>query len=254
MDQPEFLGVTNDTWDAITAIATAGTLLIAAVAAAVAVRQLRHSSQTWLEQNRPYVLVTFDQSPVDVTFADILIRNVGAGLARNVTIKVDPPLERSTPMPHADIAAAPYFNETIPMLPPGYELRTFYDSMYERRDRDDLPSRHTFTVSYEDGQGRRFEEASDQDLSMMRGLVFTERYGIHHAAKALVAIEQHLKRSPLMAGQVDATVESREDWQARERATAERHRERLAHYERRAAEQRTAGAASPSDDGEPDVG
>lgn len=147
MDKSEFLGVTTDTWDAITALATAGTLLIAAVAAGVAAIQLFQTREARLEQNRPYIVVTFEQSPVDVTFVDIVIRNVGAGPARGVTIRVDPPLARSVTMPIPDIDEAPYFKETIPIMPPGYELRMFYDSMVDRRERDDLPHRPFMMVS-----------------------------------------------------------------------------------------------------------
>lgn len=115
-------------------------------------------------------------------------------------------------------------------------------------------SGHVLEFRYDDGHGHCWDESSDQDLSLMTGLVFTERYGAHHVAKSLREIEKHVKGSPLFKGQVDATVESREDRHAREYIKAEEHRQRIAEYERRRAQQRAAAEKPPAeDDSAPDT-
>lgn len=207
----EVLGVAVETWDAIGSIATAAGLAFAGVGSWFAYGQLKEGKATRLDQSRPYVVITVEQGRTMFGLVDLVIRNVGAGPAHNVTIKADPPLERArqTQGVVPPIAEVRYFNEPIPLMPPGYELITFFDRMSERCEADPpLPERYTFTVSYDDGHGHDWTEENVVDLGLQHDLLFSEVYGTHHVADALRDIRTQLKNSPLLRGEVEATIDA----------------------------------------------
>jgi hypothetical protein len=244
---PEAL-VATDTWIAIESIATAVGVLGAGVAVAVAGRQLWYAKQSRLDQNRPYVVVTFEQSRAQFGLVDIVVRNVGVGPAHNISIKPDPPLERAVKGSNAVAALADvrYFNETIPLMPPGYEMRTFFDQM-EKREESDLPKRYDFNVRYDDGHGHSWTEVNVADLGLLDNLLFSEVFGVHHLAAATRELRDLFKKSPLLSGTVDATVETRDERSAREQRRVAEHRQALAAFQER---QRAAqkGAEEAEDD------
>jgi hypothetical protein len=197
----EVLGVAVETWDAVASIATAAGVIAAAVGSWLAYGQLKEGKASRLDQSRPYVVVTVEQGRTMMGLLDIVIRNVGAGPAHNVTITVDPPLERAQPTQAGHVpplADARYFNEPIPLMPPGYEVITFFDRMSERCEaHPPLPEKYNFTVSYDDGHGNRFpKEKNIVDLGLMHDLLFSEVYNEHHIAQALRDIRMQLKQSP----------------------------------------------------------
>jgi hypothetical protein len=129
------------------------------------------------------------------------------------------------------LTKARIFSKTIPMGAPGHELRTFFDSHIERHGKG-LPPSHEVTISYTDSHsaGRRrrrkpWVEKSIVDLDPGNGLLYTEIYGTHHAAKALREIERLLKNAPVLKknGHVDVVTETRDENKARiAKANAER--------------------------------
>ena len=148
-------GLSPAEWEVIGVLLTGGGLFAAGVAAFIAARQLGQAKDVRLDRSRPYVLVTAQPSPVSRHLIDVIIQNVGAGPARDVRIKVTPPLRAARHNEKHSLENARVFNEPIPMLPPGFEIRTFFDSAIERNGRDDLPTRHEAQVAYNDGL-RRF--------------------------------------------------------------------------------------------------
>lgn len=215
----EVLGVAVETWDAIGSIATAAGVLAAGVGSWFAYGQFKEGKAARIDQSRPYVVVTVEQGRTMFGLVDLVVRNVGTGPARNVTIKPDPPLARAqeTQNVTAPIADARFFNEAIPLMPPGYEVITFFDRMSERCEaQPPLPERYTFTVSYDDGHGNSWTEDNIVDLGLMHDLLFSEVYTEHHVAQALRDIREQLKKSPLLQGQVDATIETLAEREARE--------------------------------------
>lgn len=241
-EQPthEILGLSPEAWDVLGTALTALAFLVAAVAAWVAYRQLKANQETRLDQTRPYVLVTADSDPDHMHLLDVIVQNVGSGPARNVSIKIDPPLLRAREDSQFSLADSRIFSAPIPMLPPGFKLRTFFDSAIERNDVD-MPKTHDVTVTYEDGHGHRWKESSVLDLSLHEGLLYTETYTMHHVGKALRDILALLKKSStLTQAPLHVAVENRDDYVARRDAAREKQREA-----REALEQRLRAAQSP---------
>lgn len=203
-----FLGLPYDRWSAVGDAATAGTFAVAVLAAVVAGVQLRLTRQVRLDQTRPYVMASFEPGITWFNSVDLLVQNIGAGPAHDVKITVDPPLARADDS-DPKLTTARYFNERVPLMPPRYELRTYFDSMTERHGKD-LPERFTFILTYHDGHGHEFEESIVQDLGIMNDLLFTEVYGVHHAAKALRDLTKAVEKMPFTKNKpLDVTVEDR---------------------------------------------
>lgn len=215
-------------WDAVGALSALATFLVALAAALLAWRQLKTTRGTRLDQTRPYVMVTIEQGLTWFQFLDVVVANAGAGPAHDVRITVDPPLASTYDDSdrEAPISSSRYFNEAIPLMPPDYRMRTFFDDYTRRYSKADMPTVFTFTVSYHDGHGHNWTETIVQDLALMNDLEFMQVYGIHDAANALREIEKHLRKAPFVKGQpLDVTVENREVRESRLRdARMERRR------------------------------
>ena len=247
----EVLGVAVETWDAVASIATAAGVLAAGVGSWFAYGQFKEGKTARLDQSRPYVVVTVAQGRTMFGLVDLVIRNVGAGPARNVTIKPDPPLERAQPTQNvsAPLANVRYFNEPIPLMPRGYEVITFFDRISERCEAEPpLPERYTFTVSYDDGHGNSWIEDNVVDLGLMHDLLFSQIYSEHHVAQALRDIRDQLKKSPLLQGQVDATIETLVDREARESEERTQRHEMLRELRERRLQAREQQAAQSDED------
>lgn len=152
---------------------------IAAVAEiASEARQLRE------DQTRPFVVIDLDG--LRATYFDLVIKNIGATMARDVRFKFDPPAESA--YSGVDLNGLKMFSEGISTLPPGKELRTLFDlapGRYEAK----LPDVYEVTVSYL-GQsgGTRYEEKIDLDFGLYwnrRSITRRDAHDIHKELKAI---------------------------------------------------------------------
>ena len=171
--------------------------------------QSRQAEQAALDQSRPYVLLNVDVGRDSIHTMDLVLLNVGAGPAYDVAISVDPPLRRADEVEGEVLAQARLFTRPIAMMPPGYQLRSWFDTAIARSGRTDLPEVHRVTINYHDGRGHEWTETTVLDLGIPNGLLFIEEYNIHHAAKALREIAKLLKSSAIMKGNLDVTIEER---------------------------------------------
>lgn len=82
---------------------------------------------------------------------------------------------------------------TVPVLVPGQEWRTFWDTTIARHDAE-LPARYEATVRFKDSRGKAFEFKSilDWGVTMQRQVITT--YGLHQAAQALRDMSKTLDR------------------------------------------------------------
>lgn len=213
-------------------------------------QQREDTRQTALDQARPYVLLSLEASPISFSFLDLVVENVGAGPAFDVRIHVDPPLRRARETAGHEIANARLFRETIPMLPPHYRLRSFFDSAIDRNGAEgaQMPDAHEVTIEYHDGRGNGWREQSVLDMTIHEGLLFTEEYGIHHAARALREIKDVLKKSrTLQQSPIEVTVEARSEHLDRVRTQRE---EQMRRHEELVERMRRQSEDPPPDESE----
>lgn len=142
-------------WTAIAAVAQVATVVVAIGAAVYARGQLREAKQTRERVAQPEVVVFVDPHQVR-RYIDLVIKNFGQTTAYNVKITL-PPLE-----------VAPYNNQhdgkkvthahvpdRIPVLAPGQEWRSLWDSMVRREKYSGtLQDQYGGLVEFDDKGGR----------------------------------------------------------------------------------------------------
>jgi hypothetical protein len=174
-------------WSALAAWVTAG---VAVTAGAVAWSQLREARRLRLEQAQPYVVAYMEASEADPSFIDLVLRNFGTTAAINVKMIIDPAPRRSTQ--GAGEPEEVWVPDTIPVLVPGQEWRTFWDYSRDRLTTD-LPKAHSVTVRFVDTRGEEHSSSATLDWGAFEGRHWVTVYGVHHAAKALRELEKTMK-------------------------------------------------------------
>lgn len=236
-----FWGLSQTAWTGITAVLTAGLLVMAAVAALYAARQLKiaheeaqESRKAALEASRPYVIVTVEPSGASRQLFDLVVRNIGRRPALRVSITIDPPPKRANEISGAEISKTKMLNQPVAMIAPNQEMRVFYDNHLQRRGRTDVPSEHQVFLRYEDSSGHKYEEDSIADLEATRGAAWADVKTLHDIGKSIAEIQKTLEAASILARrgsvEVDASVESRsekQDRRAQEEADARRRHDQL---------------------------
>lgn len=169
------------------------TLCVALAAARVAYNQLKLARALREDMARPYVVVDFEPAKgTGPPFMELVIRNIGKTMARDVTFSFDPPL-RSTF--DDDVKAA--FNHTIAeytilkdgisTMPPGREYRILFEFMDDRLHRKDLERRYDVTINFASDRHKEDPLTQVLDLNLYFGTMYTPEYNIHHIAQTLRA-------------------------------------------------------------------
>lgn len=172
-----------DEWAALAAWITAA---VALVAGGVAVGQLGEARRLRFEQAQPYVVVCMEPSPASSWFVDLVVRNFGTTAAHDVRLQIEP-----APQRHSGKGDDVWLPAAIPVLAPGQEWRTYWDS--GERIESQLPRRHEAVVTFKDSHGRTLPELrSILDWGVLENRVTIDIYGSHHAAKALRQIDKTL--------------------------------------------------------------
>lgn len=221
-----FWGLSQTAWTGVTALLTAGLLVVAVLAALYAANQVeiaraqsKEAQRAALEASRPYVIVTVEPSRASQQLFDLVVRNIGQRPALGVSVVLDPPPIRANEIEGHEIAKTKMMNEPIAMVAPLQEMRAWYDNHLERRGREDLPSSHQVFLRYRDSSGHEYDEVSVVDLEAMKGAMWTEVRTLHDVGKSLVEIAKTLKGASILGRRgsmdVDASVEPRSEKQDR---------------------------------------
>jgi len=169
--------------------------MIAALAAVYARKQVAEARITREEQAQPFVLVDFQPSRVGSIFMDLVIKNTGATLARNVRVMFDPPLRASVheTAPSRDVALSAMLTRGIPTLPPGVEHRSLFERMPTLHDREDLPRQYEAVVTFNDSRQREYTLRYELDLEIYFGRASLRERGVHDIAEELHSIDKHIR-------------------------------------------------------------
>jgi hypothetical protein len=165
-------------------------LLVLTAAAAFGRRQLNEAKELREAQTRPFVVIDLDSSAH--TLFDLVVKNIGPTLARDVHFEFDPPV-RSTD-DDLDPTKLKMFREGISTLAPGKEIRTLFERGPARHE-SDLPDTYDVTVSYTDQTGRRnYVERIDLDFGLYWDRLTVRRRGVHDLHKQLETIAKEIGR------------------------------------------------------------
>ncbi len=184
-------------WSAIAAWVA---VLVGVVAAVVALSQLAVAVRARREQTQPYIAVSLEGSEAGDEFLELVVRNYGQTAAHDARLTFDPPLQRTTDGGTAleDVLVPDVF----PVIVPGQEWRTFWDTTVERNRRAMSdppgplpPERHRVRVSFRDSAGRELgplDYVLDWRVELAKGAIRIR--GRHHTAEALRDISRTLKK------------------------------------------------------------
>jgi len=97
--------------------------------------------QARLQAMAPRILVYFN--PEEIFFAELIVQNAGAGTARDVEFRFDPPLKSSQQGHHPE----QFFETPKAMIPPGHRIRLYFDT-WPSLLKTENPRRYTIDVTY----------------------------------------------------------------------------------------------------------
>lgn len=165
-------------------------LLVLTAAAVYGRRQLNEAKELREAQTRPFVVIDLDSS-VHTAF-DLVVKNIGPTLARDVRFEFDPPI-RSTD-DDLDPSKIKMFREGISTLAPGKEIRTLFENG-PARYKSDLPDTYEVTVTYTDQTGKRdYEEKIDLDFGLYWDRLTTTRRDVHDVHNQLETIAKEIRQ------------------------------------------------------------
>lgn len=190
---------------AVSATASVGLLLVAAITAIIALRQLKQARslraadvdaarQLREEEAAPYIVVDIAPGRPTRKLLYLSITNTGKTLARDVEVRFEPELRQAMNTAGYDIRTWAPLQNGIKTLSPGGEVAALFDESVKLHHAD-LPRVYSVSVDYKDGQGRRQPTLQyEVDLTHLFGALYVEELTVHDLAQTVSKIEETLGR------------------------------------------------------------
>lgn len=184
--------------DWMTAIGTDGTGLIAIGAAIPAYRAVKESRRLREDQARPFVVVSLEPSGVTRKFLDLVVRNHGNTVARDVKFSFDKPLRSTNDEFGYPIAKVKFLQDGITIFAPRAEYRVMFDSIPARHQANtrgaDLPDSYAVTVQYKNRNGDALPaEEYILDSALSRGAPYAQEYNLHDLVNEMKELRKELQ-------------------------------------------------------------
>lgn len=148
----------------VTATVAAVALIGGLTTAIIAIRSFRHAQRDSRSRTRP--MMSAELKIVGNGILNLVIKNGGASIAKNVVVSFDPPLPNGERSPDGQGNVARLVNmryaNAIPVWVPSREMENFYwirdDSTPDEDPQsvDGVPALVTATIAYGDDQGRAY--------------------------------------------------------------------------------------------------
>ncbi len=135
------------------------------------------------DEDRPQIIVDADYTGRFTT--NIVVRNIGHGIAKNITFNFSAPLETTSGY---DITELPYFRHGINFMAPQTSLPAVWDSyqnvLQNLRDKG-LTQGITITSYYEDRQGESYQTSWTINPLLLEGSGYSDYKGYEDEVQAL---------------------------------------------------------------------
>ncbi len=159
------------------------------------------------DQDRPQIIVDADYTGRFTT--NIVVRNIGNVIARNITFEFSAPLESTSGQ---DITELPYLKHGINFMAPHTDIAAVWDSyqmvVQNLRDKG-LTEGITITSKYEDRQGEYYKTEWTINPLLLEGSGYSEYKGFEDQVQALEDQARALER---IAEEIrEATGQQRQD-------------------------------------------
>jgi hypothetical protein len=223
---PDLTAWTPDDFGAASGV---GTLLVAAGAAFIALRQLRQARELREEEAAPYIVI--DVLPGRGWMLDIAIENIGKTVGRNVRITFDPPVSSTLDGQGYDLADWAPLNQVLDTFAPGRRLTALFDAGPARHQAG-LPTKYDVKISCSDSRGRPQPTVHQVvDLAPLYGRMHIAEKGVHDLVKEVEKLRSAVEKitaRPLTVETYDGETmdarreEQHEEWRRQVQAIEER--------------------------------
>ncbi|MCA1715896.1 MAG: hypothetical protein LC781_03235 [Actinobacteria bacterium] len=170
------------------------------VVAAGILYQGREARKARNDEDRPQIIVDADYTGRFTT--NIVVRNIGHGMAKNITFEFSAPIETTS---GEDITELPYFKHGINFMAPHTDIASVWDSyqnvVKNLKDKG-LTEGITITSKYEDRQGESYETEWTINPLLLEGSGYSEYKGyedevqaLEDQARALQKIAQNIREA-----------------------------------------------------------
>ena len=162
------------------------------IVAAGILYQGREARRARDDQDRPQIIVDADYTGRFTT--NIVVRNIGHGVARNITFAFSASLESTSGY---DITELPYFRDGINFMAPQTSLPAVWDSyqnVVKNLREKGLTEGITITSYYEDRQGERYETEWTINPLLLEGSGYSDYKGYEDEVQALQDQAKALER------------------------------------------------------------
>lgn len=153
------------------------------VVAAGILYQGREARRARDDQDRPQIIVDADYTGRFTT--NIVVRNIGHGIAKNITFEFSAPLQSTSGY---DITELPYFRHGINFMAPQTDLPAVWDTyqnvVQNLRDKG-LTNGITITSYYEDRQGESYATSWTINPLLLEGSGYSDYKGYEDEVQAL---------------------------------------------------------------------
>ena len=176
----------------IAAVAQIVSSLATLIVATAVLFQTREQRKARDDQDRPQIIVDADYTGRFTT--NIVVRNIGHGMAKNITFEFSAPMETTE---GRDITDLPYFKYGINFMAPQTDLPTVWDSyqnVVQNLRAKGLMEGITITSRYEDRQGEYYETAWTINPLLLEGSGYSEYKGYEDQVQALEDQARALER------------------------------------------------------------
>jgi hypothetical protein len=182
------------------------------VVAAGILYQGREARRARDDEDRPQIIVDADYTGRFTT--NIVVRNIGHGIAKNITFEFSAPLQSTS---GHDVTELPYFRNGINFMAPQTDLPAVWDSyqnvVTNLREKG-LTKGITITSYYEDRQGERYETSWTINPLLLEGSGYSEYKGYEDEVQALEDQARSLKKISEAIEGVKAAMNHGRDGQA----------------------------------------
>src|ERR687886_2326775 len=145
--------------------------------------QGRQARKAHDDQDRPQIIVDADYTGRFTT--NIVVRNIGHGMAKNITFEFSGPLHTTSGQ---DITELPYFKHGINFMAPQTDLPAVWDSyqnVVKNLREKGLTEGITITSHYEDRNGEPYQTAWTINPLLLEGSGYSDYKGYEDEVQAL---------------------------------------------------------------------
>jgi hypothetical protein len=159
------------------------------------------------DQDRPQIIVDADYTGRFTT--NIVVRNIGHGMAKNITFEFSAPLQTTS---GRDITDLPYFKHGINFMAPQTDLPTVWDSyqnvVQNLRDKG-LTEGITITAKYEGRNGDSYETEWTINPLLLEGSGYSDYKGYEDEVQALQDQARAMEKISQDLAEVKETINHR---------------------------------------------